>query len=141
MGSAIGGVGAFIGGLVAFYGLFRYLKASRFEHHYEEIRRIELIASGAESDPDAPEDLTELGRYLEAKLTDLKCRAVEDFAAGGLKGEGLMQGIVALINDTRASLPRLIAARQALREPLPSAEDSPSASGSTNPGRGQSVRG
>jgi TRAP-type uncharacterized transport system substrate-binding protein len=112
MGSAIGGVGAFIGGMVAFYGLLRYLKTSRFEQHFEEIRRIELIARGVESDPDAPGDLNALGRYLEGRLTDLKCRAVADFADGGLKGEGLMQGIVALINDTRNALPRLIAARK-----------------------------
>ena len=42
--------------------------------------------------------------YLEDRLTDLKCEAVKDFAEGGLKGEGLMAGIAALVNDTRDSL-------------------------------------
>jgi TRAP-type uncharacterized transport system substrate-binding protein len=112
LGSALGGVGAFVGGMVAFYGLLRFLRTSRFEYYYHEVRRLELVASGAEFDPDAPTDPSELCHYLEARLTDLKCRAVADFAAGGLKGEGLMQGIIALINDTRNSLARLIAARK-----------------------------
>jgi hypothetical protein len=104
LGTIIGGLGAFTGGMVAFYGLVRIRQARRFEHYFHEIRKIELVASGVEADPDAPEGTAERLRYLEAKLNDLKCRAVMDFAAGGLKGEGLMQGIVALINDTRNSL-------------------------------------
>jgi TRAP-type uncharacterized transport system substrate-binding protein len=106
LGTILGGLGAFTGGMVAFYGLLRIRQARRFEHYFHEIRKIELIASGVEADPDAPEGPAERHRYLEAKLNDLKCRAVMDFAAGGLKGEGLMQGIVALINDTRNSLSR-----------------------------------
>jgi TRAP-type uncharacterized transport system substrate-binding protein len=104
LGAVLGGVGAFTGGMVAFYGFIRIRQARRFEHYFHEIRKIELIASGVETDPDAPGGAAERLRYLQAKLNDLKCRAVMDFAAGGLKGEGLMQGIVALINDTRNSL-------------------------------------
>jgi hypothetical protein len=33
-----------------------------------------------------------------------QCKVLEDFAAGGFKGEGLMASIIALINDTRESL-------------------------------------
>jgi hypothetical protein len=106
LGTILGGIGAFTGGMVAFYGLLRIRQSRRFEYYFHEIRKIELIASGVEADPDAPQGTVERQRYLEAKLTDLKCRAVKDFAAGGLKGEGLMQGIVALINDTRNSLSR-----------------------------------
>jgi hypothetical protein len=36
-----------------------------------------------------------------------------DFAAGGLKGEGLLQGIVALINDTRDFLARHVRVEKA----------------------------
>jgi hypothetical protein len=112
LGTVLGGIGAFTGGMVAFYGLLRLRQSRRFEYYFHEIRRIELIASGVEADPDAPEDAGERHRYLEARLTDLKCRAVVDFAAGGLKGEGLMQGIVALINDTRNSLARHLRAER-----------------------------
>jgi hypothetical protein len=90
--------------MVAFYGLLRIRQSRRFEYYFHEISRIALIARGVETDPDAPKDAEELHRYLDARLTDLKCRAVADFAAGGLKNEGLMHGIVALINDTRNSL-------------------------------------
>jgi hypothetical protein len=106
LGTVLGGLGAFTGGMVAFYGLLRIRQSRRFEYYFHEIRRIELIAGGVEADPDAPEGAADRYHYLEAKLTDLKCRAVTDFAAGGLKGEGLLQGIVALINDTRNSLAR-----------------------------------
>ena len=45
--------------------------------------------------------------YLELRLNDLKCEALKDFADGGMKGEGLMSGIAALVNDTRDSLARI----------------------------------
>jgi len=41
------------------------------------------------------------------RLLDLKSQVVRDFAEGGLRGEGLMSGIVSLVNDTRNSLDRL----------------------------------
>ena len=34
----------------------------------------------------------------------MKSRALQDFANGGLTGEGLMSGIVSLVHDMRASL-------------------------------------
>ena len=43
----------------------------------------------------------------------LKCEVLTDFAEGGLKGEGLMAGIIALINDTRESLAAMVTARNA----------------------------
>jgi hypothetical protein len=63
-----------------------------------------LVARGQEDDPAAPAVPCARRAYLEGRLLDLKSRALDDFAHGGLKGEGLMSGIVALVNDTRASL-------------------------------------
>jgi hypothetical protein len=107
LGSALGGLGAFIGGVVAFYGFLRILQTRKFEQYYQEIRKIDLIANGVDADPNLPAAPAELHRHLEARLIDLKCRAVGQFADGGLKAEGLLQGIIALINDTRKSLDRL----------------------------------
>ena len=107
VGKAGGGLGALASGIVAFYGFLRLRQLRRFEAYYHEIRRIELIARGQESDPGAPSDGAALHRYLEDRLLDLKSQVLKDFAEGGLKGEGLMSGIVALVNDTRASLDRL----------------------------------
>ncbi len=107
LGKFAGGLGAFASGIVAFYGFLRLRQLRRFESYYHEIRRLELIARGHEADPDAPSDPPALRGYLEDKLLDLKSQALKDFAEGGLKGDSLMSGIVALVNDTRSSLERL----------------------------------
>ena len=107
LGKALGGIGAFVSGVVAVYGYLRLRQLGRFESYYQEIRRLELIARGQETDPAAPSDPVARRAYLEDRLLDLKSRALQDFANGGLRGEGLMSGIVSLVNDTRASLARL----------------------------------
>jgi TRAP-type uncharacterized transport system substrate-binding protein len=106
-----GGTGAFLSGVIAFYGFLRLRKLSRFESYYREIGQIEMIARGLENDPAAPTDPPSLRSHLEERLTTLKCNVLKDFAAGGLKGEGLMAGIIALINDTRESLARMVTVR------------------------------
>lgn len=107
LGKALGGLGAFVSGIVAVYGFLRLRQLRRFESYYQEIRRLELIARGQENDPAAPTEPSARRAYLEDRLLDLKSRALQDFANGGLKGEGLMSGIVSLVNDTRTSLARL----------------------------------
>jgi hypothetical protein len=99
-----GGTGAFLSGMIAVYGFLRLRKLNRFEWYYHEIAQIEMLARGLEIDPAAPTDVASLQCHLEARLTALKCKVLEDFAEGGLRGEGLMAGIIALINDTRDSL-------------------------------------
>jgi hypothetical protein len=99
-----GGIGAFMSGVIAFYGFLRVRSLRRFESYYREIEQIEMIARGLEDDPTIPDDGRPLRSHLEERLTTLKCKVLEDFAAGGLRGEGLMAGIIALINDTRESL-------------------------------------
>jgi len=111
LGTLAGGVGAFISGAIAFYGFLRLRSLYRFEAYYREIGEIEAVASGLQDDPAAPDDLEARRAYLEGKLTALKCRVLEDFADGGLRGEGLMATIIALINDTRNSLAGMAAVR------------------------------
>jgi len=107
LGKAAGGLGALLSGVVAIYSFIRLRQLRRFEAYYKEVRRLELIARGQEHDPNAPISPGALRTYLEEQLLDLKDRALADFANGGLKGEGLMFGIVSLVNDTRESLARL----------------------------------
>lgn len=104
VGKLAGGLGAFASGMVAFYGFLRLRQLRRFESYYHELRRLELVARGQEEDPRAPMDLPARRAYLEGRLLDLKSQALRDFAEGGLKGEGLMSGIVSLVNDTRRSI-------------------------------------
>jgi hypothetical protein len=103
-GKLAGGVGYFLWGVIAVYGFLRLRNLRRFETYYDEIGQIEMIAHGLEKDPGAPADVPSLRAYLEGRLTALKCKVLKDFAEGGLRGEGLMAGIIALINDTRESL-------------------------------------
>jgi hypothetical protein len=121
LGTLAGGIGAFTSGLIAFYGFLRLRNLNRFESYYREIERIEMIARGLEGDPAAPADVASLRAHLEGRLTTLKCRVLEDFAAGGLRGEGLMAGIIALINDTRGSLAGMAAGRNGA-DPSPASD-------------------
>jgi TRAP-type uncharacterized transport system substrate-binding protein len=103
-GTMAGGLGAFLSGAIALYGFLRLRNLRRFEYYYREIGQIEMLARGLEEDPKVPTNPESLRANLERRLTTLKCRVLQDFAEGGLKGEGLMAGIIALINDTRESL-------------------------------------
>jgi TRAP-type uncharacterized transport system substrate-binding protein len=123
LAAGAGGLGAFLSGMIAFYGFLRLRNLRRFETYYREIGQIEMIAYGLEDDPAAPGDVPALRAYLEARLTALKCSVLKDFAEGGLKGEGLMVGIIALINDTRGSLAGMVTARNGARTgPVPDEE-------------------
>jgi TRAP-type uncharacterized transport system substrate-binding protein len=107
-GTLAGGMGAFVSGAIALYSFLRLRHLRRFESYYRELEHIEMIARGLEQDPAAPADLPSLRAYLERRLTTLKCDVLTDFADGGLKGEGLMTSIIALINDTRESLAEMV---------------------------------
>lgn len=106
LGTVAGGIASFASGSIALYTFLRLRKLRRFESYYREVSLIELIARGQMVDPDAPTDPDARRAHLETRLSALKCRVVEDFAEGGLRGEGLVAGIIALINDTRESLAR-----------------------------------
>jgi hypothetical protein len=77
-----------------------------------------MIARGLENDPAAPSDLASLQGHLEGRLSDLKCKVLKDFAEGGLRGEGLMASIIALINDTRESVAGMVSARTSVNQTL-----------------------
>jgi hypothetical protein len=110
LGPLLGGIGALISGLIAFYSFMRLRKFRRFEAYYNEIEHIDMLARRVEVDPDAPADVEGLRGHLETRLATLKHDAVNDFTEGGLQGEALIAGIIALINDTRGSLARMTAA-------------------------------
>jgi TRAP-type uncharacterized transport system substrate-binding protein len=106
-----GGIGALVSGVVAVYEFYRLRRLRRFEAFYRKIGQIDRQAQGLEVDPEAPTDPELLRAHLEGRLTTLRHEALEDFREGGLKGEGLLMGILALINDTRKSLPGMMRAR------------------------------
>jgi hypothetical protein len=118
------GIGYFLWGAIAVYGFLRLRNLRRFETYYSEIGQIEMIAHGLEDDPAPPADVASLRSHLEGRLTDLKCKVLKDFAEGGLRGEGLMAGIIALINDTRESLARMETAPNGARQGPPQGRSS-----------------
>lgn len=114
-----GVLGAVAGGLMFLYGAYQRWRLRQFETFFQEVRRVELVARGVEIDPDAPTEREALRVCLEKRLSDLKCRALEQFTEGDLKAEGLMAGLLTLITDTRAALPQLLASRTV----MPSGKD------------------
>jgi protein-S-isoprenylcysteine O-methyltransferase Ste14 len=104
IGPLLGGIGTLITGLIAFYSYMRLRKLKRFESYYRDIGHIDMLARGLAMDPDSPTNPKVLRTRLETRLTQLKHDILMDFADGGLQGEGLMAGLIALINDTRESL-------------------------------------
>jgi TRAP-type uncharacterized transport system substrate-binding protein len=110
-----GGLLAFALGIGFAYCFFRFRQVRRFESYYREVRRVEMIARGWETDPHAPADKAARRRYLDDRLLALKSRVFRDFAEGHLRGESLLSGIISLVNDTRNSLERI----SALDDPPP----------------------
>ena len=86
-------------------------------HHlcYQNIEEARYRGTAPVGSP--PADVPSFRSHLERRLTTLKCKVLKDFAEGGLKGEGLMAGIIALINDTRESLAGMATARNESRQP------------------------
>ena len=84
----------------AIYGYIRYRRLLRFEHYFHEIRSIELIARGLQTDGDVPTTRPEMLEYLRNRLSDLRTSAIAEFARGRLQGESLILSIFTLIQDT-----------------------------------------
>jgi TRAP transporter TAXI family solute receptor len=83
----------------------RRKRETNFANYMERVLAIETAAM--ETELSAKLDLGELIR-LQRELADLKSEAVRKFASGQLEGEGLIHGFLALVNDTRNQLTRLI---------------------------------
>lgn len=83
----------------------RRKREANFANYMERVIAIESAAMQTELS--AKLDLGQLIR-LQRELADLKSEAVRKFASGELEGEGLIHGFLALVNDARNQLTRLI---------------------------------
>lgn len=70
-------------------------------------RVISIESSMLQNEISSELDLGELIR-LQRELSELKAQAVRKFAIGELEGEGMIQGFLALVNDARNQLTRLM---------------------------------
>lgn len=83
----------------------RRRRESSFANYMERVMTIER--ESLLNELSAKLDLASLIR-LQKELADLKSEAVTKFANGQLEGEGLIHGFLALVNDSRDQLTRLI---------------------------------
>ena len=83
----------------------RRRRESSFANYMERVIAIER--ESLHNELSANLDLASLIR-LQKELADLKSEAVTKFANGQLEGEGLIHGFLALVNDSRDQLTRLI---------------------------------
>jgi TRAP-type uncharacterized transport system substrate-binding protein len=104
IGSAIGGIASFVSGIIGFVTFLRVMKLRRFERHYRELSRLQLMARGFLTEPGCPNDQAARRQYLESRLTDLQRNVFHNFAVGGLRGESQLADMNAMINDMRAAL-------------------------------------
>ena len=83
----------------------RRKREASFASYMERVIAIEQ--ESMQNELSAHLDLASLIR-LQQELSNLKAEAVTRFANGKLQGEGLIQGFLALVNDAREQLTRLI---------------------------------
>ena len=88
-----------------YYRWSRRKRDASFAGYMERVIAIENDAMQTELS--AHLDLGQLVR-LQRELAELKAEAVRRFASGELEGEGLVHGFLALVNDARNQLTRLI---------------------------------
>lgn len=83
----------------------RRKREASFANYMERVIAIESAAMQTELS--ATMDLAQLIR-LQRELADIKAEAVKKFTKGELEGEGLIHGFLALVNDARNQITRLI---------------------------------
>ena len=96
--------GAFSALGLSLYGLIWRKKVRKPTDYFAEIRRIELLARGAEVDSTAPVQPDDLITYLDNRLQRLRQNLIEDICEGRIKGDQVITNILALLNETRLSL-------------------------------------
>jgi TRAP-type uncharacterized transport system substrate-binding protein len=116
---ALSVVGASIAGCLALWGFIRSLRAVQPDVHLRQVNRIERLLNGSELDESCPTIPRELLAYLEARLSQVKHDAIDDYASGRLDGDEALVGILTLIADTRHLL---ALRRKQLGESEPSAD-------------------
>ncbi len=97
-------VGAGGAGLLAVWGFLRGLRAVHPDVHLRQINRIERLLRGDEQDSSAPALPSAFIDYLEQRLATVKQAAIDDYAAGRLKGDEGFMSILTLVADTRQLL-------------------------------------
>lgn len=101
--------GLFSAGALSFFALLRTRKNKSAGDYLNEIRQIELIARGLESDSEAPRDTVALARHLDERLAKLKSELIHACCNKEFKNEMMLLNILTILVDTRQQVAGLLA--------------------------------
>jgi hypothetical protein len=96
--------GAFSAGALSLYGYLRKRRIRKPGEYLEEIRRIDALASGKQSESEAPLSHELLSQELDARLNQLKEQVICDYCENRVQGEMVLLSILSTLADSRSRL-------------------------------------
>ncbi|HQR06450.1 MAG TPA: TAXI family TRAP transporter solute-binding subunit [Gemmatales bacterium] len=100
--------GLFSAGALSFFALLRTRKNKSAGDYLKEIRQIELIARGLESDSEAPRETVALAHHLDERLAKLKSELIHACCNKEFKNEMMLLNILTILVDTRQQVGGLL---------------------------------
>ncbi|MGD9634529.1 MAG: hypothetical protein AB7G28_20255 [Pirellulales bacterium] len=96
--------GAFSAGALSLYGYLRRRRVRRPGEYLEEIRKIDLLASGQQVEGSSSLPPAKLAQQLDVRLTQLKEQIIQDYCSNRVQGEMTLLSILSILSDTRTQL-------------------------------------
>jgi TRAP-type uncharacterized transport system substrate-binding protein len=96
--------GAFSAGALSIYGYVRKRRIRRPGEYLDEIRKIDALASGKQSDGNGTLASGALAQRLDARLTQLKEQIISDYCSNRVQGEMVLLSILSILADSRTQL-------------------------------------
>jgi hypothetical protein len=96
--------GAFSAGELSIYGYLRKRHIRRPGEYLDEIRKIDALASGKQSDSEGTVAPAALAQRLDARLTQLKEQIISDYCSNRVQGEMVLLSILSILADSRTQL-------------------------------------
>jgi len=96
--------GAFSAGALSLYGYLRRRRIRRPGEYLDEIRKIDALASGQQSESDVPVTPDELAHQLDSRLTQLKEQVISDYCNHRVQGEMVLLSVLSILADSRTQL-------------------------------------
>lgn len=96
--------GAFGAGALSLYGYLRRRRIRRPGEYLDEIRKIDALASGRQSETSLPISPDALAHELDARLNQLKEQVIRDYCDNRVQGEMVLLSILSTLSDSRSRL-------------------------------------
>ena len=95
-----------IAGALSLYGYLRRRRIRRPGEYLDEIRKVDLLATGLHTDSDAPATPAALASHLDTRLVKLKEQLIDDYCDNRVQGEMVLMSILSMLADSRTQLRR-----------------------------------